>query len=120
MKKVSSQLPKMEAGIAKPEMTLGLDLGDRYSHYCLLNGDGAVIEEGRLQSTEAALRRHFERSPVWMFSWQHILPNGQRARKKRQVGSLDQYKTEVAAERACEAGDWPSTPIRYTHSVESR
>lgn len=63
MKKVSRQLPKMEAGIAKPEMTLGLDLGDRYSHYCLLNGDGAVIEEGRVQSTEAALRRHFEGDP---------------------------------------------------------
>src|ERR1035437_8465622 len=63
MKKVSRQLPQMEAGIAKPEMTLGLDLGDRYSHYCLLNGDGAVIEEGRMQSTEAALRRHFEGEP---------------------------------------------------------
>jgi transposase len=63
MKKVSRQLPKMEAGITKPEMTLGLDLGDRYSHYCLLNGDGAVIEEGRMQSTEAALRRHFDGEP---------------------------------------------------------
>jgi len=60
MRKVSRELPKMEAGIAKPEMTVGLDLGDRYSHYCLLNSDGEVVEEGRLQSTEAALRRHFE------------------------------------------------------------
>ncbi len=65
MKKVSRQLPQMEAGIAKPEMTLGLDLGDHYSHYCLLNGDGAVIEEGRMQSTEAALRRHFEGEPCF-------------------------------------------------------
>jgi transposase len=63
MKKVSKQMPKMEAGIAKPEMTLGLDMGDRYSHYCLLNGDGEVVEEGRMQSTEAALRRHFEGEP---------------------------------------------------------
>ena len=47
MKKVSRELPKMEAGIAKPEMTVGLDLGDRYSHYCLLNSDGEVIEESR-------------------------------------------------------------------------
>jgi len=37
MKKVSRELPKMEAGLVKPEMTVGLDLGDRYSHYCLLN-----------------------------------------------------------------------------------
>jgi transposase len=60
MKKVSRELPKMEAGVAKPKMTVGLDLGDRYSHYCLLNSDGEVVEEGRVQSTEAALRRHFE------------------------------------------------------------
>lgn len=60
MKKVSRESAKMEAGIAKPEMTVGLDLGDRYSHYCLLNGDGDVVEEGRIQTTQAALRRHFE------------------------------------------------------------
>jgi transposase len=58
MKKVSKQMQKMEAQ-EKPEMTVGLDLGDRYSHYCLLNGDGDVVEQGRIQSTEAALRRHF-------------------------------------------------------------
>jgi len=54
MKKVSRELPKMEAGLVKPEMIVGLDLGDRYSHYCLLNSDGDVVEEGRVQSTEAA------------------------------------------------------------------
>jgi transposase len=47
----------------KPEMTLGLDMGDRYSHFCLLNADGDVVEEGRIQSTEAALRRRFENEP---------------------------------------------------------
>lgn len=57
-RKVSRELPKMEAGIAKPEMTLGLDLG--FSHYCLLNSDGEVVEQGRVQSTEAELRLHFE------------------------------------------------------------
>jgi hypothetical protein len=29
-------------------------MGDRYSHYCLLNAEGDVVEEGRMQSTEAA------------------------------------------------------------------
>jgi len=54
MKKVSKQMRKMEVA-DKPEMTLGLDMGDRYSHYCLLNAGGDVVEEGRMQSTEAAL-----------------------------------------------------------------
>jgi transposase len=62
MKKVSKQMRKMEA-MDKPEMTVGLDLGDRYSHYCLLNADGDLVEEGRIRSTEAALRRHFEGEP---------------------------------------------------------
>ena len=59
MKKVSKQMRNMEV-TEKPEMTLGLDMGDRYSHYCLLNQQGEVVEEGRMQSTSAALRRHFE------------------------------------------------------------
>src|ERR1035438_5533499 len=62
MKKVSKQMRKMEAG-GKPEMTGGLDMGDRFSHYCLLNEEGDMVEEGRMQSTEAALRRHFEGEP---------------------------------------------------------
>jgi len=56
MKKVSRTAAQME----KPEITVGLDLGDRFSHYCMLNSDGDAIETGRIQSTEEALRRHFE------------------------------------------------------------
>ena len=68
MKKVSKQMQQMEASFSQPTfsqptMTVGIDLGDRFSHYCLLNTDGDVIEEGRMQSTEAALRRHFEGEP---------------------------------------------------------
>jgi transposase len=62
MKKVSKQMRNMEV-TQKPEMTLGLDMGDRYSHYCLLNQQGEVVEEGLMQSTESALRRHFEGEP---------------------------------------------------------
>ncbi len=32
----------------KPSMTVGIDLGDKYSHLCLLDSEsGEVIEEGR-------------------------------------------------------------------------
>jgi predicted NBD/HSP70 family sugar kinase len=33
---------------------VGIDLGDRKSHYCALNDDGLVIEEGSVPSTPAA------------------------------------------------------------------
>jgi hypothetical protein len=37
---------------SKPSMTLGIDLGDKYSHLCLLDTEsGEVIEEGRLRTT---------------------------------------------------------------------
>ena len=63
MKKVSKVVMPPETTKEKPAMTVGLDLGDRYSRYCLLNQEGEVIEEGRIQSTEVAFRRHFEGEP---------------------------------------------------------
>jgi transposase len=60
MKKVSKQQRAMETAKDKPGMTMGLDLGDRYSRYCLLNEECEVVEEGRIQNTESAFRRHFE------------------------------------------------------------
>lgn len=39
--------------------TLGLDLGDKYSFYCLLGSDGEVVQEGRVRTTPDALRTFF-------------------------------------------------------------
>jgi len=47
----------------RPAITVGLDLGDRFSHYCKLNQEGEVVEEGRIASSEAALRRQWESEP---------------------------------------------------------
>jgi transposase len=44
---------------SKPEKVVGLDLGDRYSHYCMLTNTGELMEEGRIQSTAAALEKQF-------------------------------------------------------------
>lgn len=44
----------------RTKMTAGLDLGDRYSHICLLDTDsGEVIEEGRLRTIPDDLCRRF-------------------------------------------------------------
>ncbi len=53
-----------------------------------------------------------EQGPRLMFSWFHIMPTGRRVRRKRQVGTLDQYKTELPRNERCEAGDWPSTQMK--------
>jgi hypothetical protein len=44
----------------KPSMTVGIDLGDKYSYLCVLDTEsGEVIEEGRLRTTREALERRF-------------------------------------------------------------
>jgi transposase len=41
-------------------MTVGIDLGDKYSHLCLLDSEsGEVIEEGRLRTTPEAFKQRF-------------------------------------------------------------
>jgi transposase len=42
---------------------VGLDLGARYTHYCVVDGDGDVVEEGRISSTCEALEQWSERHP---------------------------------------------------------
>ena len=47
--------------------TVGLDVGDRETHYCILDSDGEISEEGRFRSTRQGLTRRFsgmERSRV--------------------------------------------------------
>jgi transposase len=43
----------------KPGQTVGIDLGDRFSHYCVLNQEGEVVEEGRMRTNEESFRLHF-------------------------------------------------------------
>lgn len=44
----------------RTKMTVGLDLGDRYSYLCLINNEsGEVIEEGKLRTTPEAFGRRF-------------------------------------------------------------
>jgi transposase len=44
----------------QPQITAGLDLGDRYSYLCLIDTQsGEVVQEGRLRTTPQAFRRRF-------------------------------------------------------------
>jgi transposase len=50
----------MDVSSKQPQMTAGLDLGDKYSYLCLIDSEGGeVIEEGRLRTTPEAFRRRF-------------------------------------------------------------
>jgi transposase len=50
----------MDGSSEQPQMTAGLDIGDKYSYLCLIDTQsGEVIEEGRLRTTPEAFRRRF-------------------------------------------------------------
>jgi transposase len=46
----------------KPEsdkLTIGIDLGDRWGHYCVLDCEGEIVEEGRVRMTRSSLTARF-------------------------------------------------------------
>ncbi|MEQ1519254.1 MAG: IS110 family transposase [Usitatibacteraceae bacterium] len=42
------------------KLTIGVDIGDRTSHYCVLDAKGDVVEEGKLGTTKTGLNALFE------------------------------------------------------------
>jgi transposase len=44
-------------------MTIGIDLGDVWSHYCTLNEDGEVVDRGRFRTTPKAIEKWFTDVP---------------------------------------------------------
>ncbi len=53
----------MCATVLVPKITIGVDLGDRVSHLCVLGADGAVLEEGTVATTLAGLTAAFAARP---------------------------------------------------------
>jgi len=55
-----AEVPRRQA---KVEMTIGIDLGDVWSHYCTLNQDGEVVDRGRFRTTPKAIEKWFTDVP---------------------------------------------------------
>jgi transposase len=63
MKKISKKQQGATVAVSKRSQVVGLDLGDRHSHYCMLSSTGEVMEEGRIQTTRSAIEKHFAGEP---------------------------------------------------------
>jgi len=48
---------------ATKRITIGIDLGDRFSYCCVLGPEGDVLTEGRVRSTLEGMARHFQDLP---------------------------------------------------------
>jgi transposase len=55
---------KVREVAAKQRLTIGLDLGDRNSRYCILDEAGEKVSEGSLPTTEAGLSSLFAKMPA--------------------------------------------------------
>ena len=63
MKKVSTAAVKATKNFSQPKLTIGLDLGDRSSWYCLLDEVGEVLQEQKLGTTPKTMRAVFGGMP---------------------------------------------------------
>jgi transposase len=63
MKKVSTVATKQRRNISQPQLTIGLDLGDRNSCYCVLDEAGQIQLEQRVRTNRKGLREGFGPMP---------------------------------------------------------
>jgi transposase len=65
MKKRSSSRqnpkPAAKAKRAQQSVTIGMDLGDRNSRYCILSSEGEILREGQVATTKAEMIKTFSR-----------------------------------------------------------
>jgi len=59
MKKISTLAAQKVEKIEGQKLTIGLDLGDRTSWYCVLDGAGEVVLEQKLSTTPKAMKDVF-------------------------------------------------------------
>jgi transposase len=63
MKKLSTVAIDIIEIFKGQQLTMGLDLGDRTSHYCILNEAGEVLLEQKLATTPEAMKQTFAKIP---------------------------------------------------------
>src|SRR5712692_10047954 len=63
MKKVSTVAAKQRRNVSQPKLTIGLDLGDRSSWYCVLDEAGSIVQEQKLGTTPKAMKETFGAVP---------------------------------------------------------
>ena len=72
MQKIST-MRRSGKNIFRGQLTIGLDLGDRFSAYCILSEAGEIVLEHKLATTPEAMKQVFGRV-AWRWRRGHILP----------------------------------------------
>src|SRR6266404_645665 len=59
MKKVSTAAAKQSRNFCQQKLTIGLDLGDRFSYYCVLDETGRIVVESRVSTSPKVMEAVF-------------------------------------------------------------
>ena len=54
-----SQKPTVKTKGIQERVTIGMDLGDKTSRYCMLNSEGEILREGQVTTTKAGMVEAF-------------------------------------------------------------
>jgi predicted NBD/HSP70 family sugar kinase len=63
MKKNSTVATRRKQIFRDQKLTIGIDLGDRFTYYCVLDEAGEVMVEQKLATTKQAMKQVFGRMP---------------------------------------------------------
>ncbi|MBZ5617091.1 MAG: IS110 family transposase [Acidobacteriia bacterium] len=63
MKKNSTVATRRKQILKQKQLTIGMDLGDRFTYYCVLDAAGEVMVEQKLSTTRPAMKQVFGRMP---------------------------------------------------------
>ena len=91
--------------------TIGIDLGDQWSHHCVLNEAGEIVEEGRFRTTPEALTKHFdglERARIAMEAGTHSIWINEKLRAFGHeviVANVQELHAICRSNRKCDRAD---------------
>ena len=59
-----SQKPTVKNKGTKERVTIGMDLGDKTSPYCMLSREGEILREGQVTTTKAGIAEAFDSARI--------------------------------------------------------
>ena len=86
MKTIALRTKKPVEPVDSEPCSIGIDLGDRFSHFCILDDAGEIIEEGRLRTTRDGLKKRFEPIPAIRIALEAGTHSGWVSRLLQEIG----------------------------------
>lgn len=68
------------------QVTVGIDVGDKYSELCVLDATGEIVEQSRIRTSPQAMRRYFGKERGWRVALEAGTHSPWQSRLLRELG----------------------------------